>query len=99
MTGVWTIRVTVPVQLCYPEDVATKNLTLTLPADVVRRAKVAAALRDTSVSALVADYLRELAEDTEAYDQAWHDEQQLMREGLDMRVGSISWTRDEVHER
>lgn len=78
---------------------ATKNITLTLPADVVRRAKIAAAMRDTSVSALVADYLRELAEDTEPYEEVWREEQRVMREGLDMRVGEISWTRDEVHER
>lgn len=78
---------------------ATKNITLTLPADVVRRAKVAAAMRDTSVSALVADYLRELAEDDEPYEQAWREEQRVMRDGLNMRVGEVSWTRDEVHER
>lgn len=85
--------------LCYTTAMATKNITLTLPADVVHRAKVAAAMRDTSVSALVADYLCELAEDTEPYEHAWREEQRVMRQGLDMRVGEVSWTRDEVHER
>jgi hypothetical protein len=34
--------------------VSTRNITLTLPAELVRRAKVIAATRDTSVSGLVA---------------------------------------------
>ena len=38
-----------------------KNITVSVPEDVYRRARVAAAERDTSVSALVAGYLQQVA--------------------------------------
>lgn len=78
---------------------SVRNLTLTLPVDLVRRAKVIAAQRDTSVSALVADYLRALADQDDDYDRAWHQELQVMSEGLDMRVGEVTWSRAGAHER
>lgn len=76
-----------------------RNITLTLPADLVRRAKVVAAARDTSVSALVAEYLRSLSANEDDYADAWRQEQQVMAEGLPMRVGPIKWSRADVHER
>ncbi|MGH3444532.1 MAG: DUF6364 family protein [Nocardioidaceae bacterium] len=78
---------------------ATRNLTLTLPVDLVRLAKVAAARRDTSISALVADYLRTLAGQDDDYDLVWQREREAMSAGLDMRVGEISWSREDAHER
>jgi len=77
---------------------SSRNITLSLPADLVRRAKVIAATRDTSVSALVADYLRSLAEHEDDYEQVWHDERQLMEQGLSMRVGDVTWSREDVHQ-
>jgi hypothetical protein len=38
-----------------------KNITLSVPDDVYRKARLAAARQDTSVSALVADFLLEIA--------------------------------------
>ncbi|MGI8534898.1 MAG: DUF6364 family protein [Mycobacteriales bacterium] len=78
---------------------SSRNITLSLPADLVRRAKVIAATRDTSVSALVADYLSSLTEDEDDYERLWRDERQLMAQGLSMRVGKLTWSRDDVHER
>jgi hypothetical protein len=78
---------------------ATRNVTLALPADLVRRAKIVAASRDTSLSALIADYLENLTADQDDYAQMWDDEQRLMRTGLPMRVGPVTWSRAESHER
>ena len=75
-----------------------RNLTLSLPSELVRRAKVVAADRDTSISALVAEFLNRLTRD-DAYDEVWRRERALMSDGLSMRVGEITWTRDEVHDR
>lgn len=77
----------------------TRNITLTLPDELVRRAKVIAASRDTSVSALVAQYLAQLAEQEDDYDALWREERRLMDEGLDMRVGEVTWSRADSHER
>jgi plasmid stability protein len=40
-----------------------RNLTVSLPEDVYRRARIKAAERDTSVSALVREFLSKLAEE------------------------------------
>lgn len=77
----------------------TRNITLSLPDDVVRQAKVLAAQRDTSVSALVAELLSQLVAASPSFDVVWAREEVLMEEGLDLRVGDITWSRDDVHQR
>src|SRR5260370_28541652 len=48
-----------PRKPCYCENV--KNITVSVPDDVYRNARVAAAQRDTSVSAMVVAYLQQLS--------------------------------------
>jgi hypothetical protein len=76
-----------------------RNITLTMPEELVRRAKIAAAERDTSVSALVAEYFGALVQQEDGYDLMWAEEERLMQEGLPMRVGEITWSRADLHER
>lgn len=78
---------------------ATRNITLSLPDDLVRRAKVLAAQQDTSVSALVAGLLRQVTDPGSEYDSLWAAEEQLMAEGIGLEIGEITWSRDEIHER
>lgn len=54
--------------------------------------------RDTSISALVAEFLERLATGDD-YDEVWRRERELMQQGLPMSVGSVTWTRDDVHAR
>ncbi len=77
---------------------ANRNITLSLPDDLIRRAKVAAAFRETSVSALVASALSATIGPVEDYDDVWSREIELMATGA-LHVGPIDWTRDELHER
>lgn len=78
---------------------ATRNITLSLPEELVRRAKVLAAQRDTSVSALVGELLSQLTGTTPNFDLAWAEEEVLMEKGIGLKVGEITWSRDELHER
>lgn len=78
---------------------ATKNITLSMPEDLVRRAKVLAAQRDTSVSALVSEILEQLVGESPDYATAWEAEESLMDEGVGLRVGEVTWTREELHTR
>jgi hypothetical protein len=57
---------------CYHtwRHVTTQNITLKLPADTIRRAKVVAAERGTSISALVVDKIEELVGEDAAYQTA-----------------------------
>ena len=77
---------------------ASRNITLSMPPELVRRAKVLAASRDTSVSGLVADLLRQLVGDIDDYETAWEEEEAAMRTGV-LEVGEISWSRDDLHSR
>ncbi|BBZ13106.1 hypothetical protein [Mycobacterium branderi] len=70
-----------------------------MPDELVRRAKILAAQRDTSVSGLVARLLEQLVGDVRDYDDVAAQEHRLMQEGIGLRVGDIAWSRDEVHER
>lgn len=70
-----------------------------MPEELVRRAKVMAAQRDMSVSALVARLLEQLVGDVRDYDEVREQERQLMDNGIGLQVGTITWTRDQLHDR
>lgn len=78
---------------------SSRNITLSLPEQVVRRAKVMAAERDTSVSALVGELLMQASGSSVPFDVAWANEVVRMEQGIGLRVGDVTWTRDELHER
>ena len=71
------------------------NLTVQLDDDVIRRAKVVAAKRGTSVSALVALQLMELVADDERYEAAHQRAIELMDQAT--ARGGRSWTRDDLY--
>jgi len=78
----------------------TRNITLSLPDRVLREAKIIAAQKGTSVSALVASALTELVERESGYAAARERSLTRMRQGLDLGTGGqIDWSRDELHER
>jgi len=74
---------------------AKTNLTLQLDAEVIRRARVVAAKRGTSVSALVARELIQLAEREERYELARQRVEALMA-GSKPR-GGRRWKRDDIY--
>lgn len=77
----------------------TRNITLSVPDDLVRQVKVLAAQRDTSVSAIVTELLTDLVGSGTSYDQVWSAEEAVMAAGTEMRLGAITWDRDELHRR
>jgi hypothetical protein len=74
-----------------------RNLTLQLDEDVIRRAKVVAAKRGTSVSGLVARELEELVARDARYEEASRRAGEIMA-GAQPR-GGRTWRRDELHNR
>jgi len=77
----------------------SRNITLSVPDDLVRRVKVLAAQRDTSVSAIVTDLLTELVDSGASYEAAWAAEEAVMASGTGMQIGQIAWDRNELHQR
>ena len=59
---------------------AMRNITVTVPDDVYRNARIRAAERGTSVSALVAEYLRSLSSREAEFSRLEGQQQQVQRE-------------------
>ena len=79
---------------------ASRNVTLALPEDLVRRLKILAARQDTSISALLTTTLSGLADLEEGYAEARDAMIGDMVRGYDLGTrGRVSWTRDSLHER
>jgi hypothetical protein len=72
-----------------------RNLTLQLDGEVIRRARVVAAKRGTSVSGLVAHELARLVDDDERYEAARRAAAELMAKAKPR--GARSWTRDDLY--
>ncbi len=76
---------------------ARRNLTIQLDDTVIQRARVVAAKRGTSVSALVASQLGELTEDDARYEEA--RERALAWLRAPSPRGGRDWTREGLHDR
>jgi hypothetical protein len=77
--------------------VTKRNLTVQLDDEVIRRAKVVAAERGTSVSALVTHELERLVGAFERYEDARRRAERSLEQSRPR--GGRRWTRDELHER
>ena len=81
---------------CYCETV--RNITVTIPDDVYRRARVRAAENDTSVSAIVRDFLSRLADATEDFERGQALQDEVLAQVKAFRAGD-RLSRDAVHDR
>jgi plasmid stability protein len=75
-----------------------KNITVSLPDDIYRRARIKAAERDTSVSALVREFLTSLGEEESDFERRKRLQAEVLASVKDFRAGD-RMTRVEVHER
>ena len=75
-----------------------KNITVSLDDETYRRARMIAAQRDTSVSALVKGFLLDLASGETEFERLKRLEQ-AARERIENFSGSDRLSRDEIHER
>lgn len=75
-----------------------KNITVSLPDDVYRRARIEAAQRDTSVSALVRQFLFQLGESESDLERRRRLQSEILASIHRFRAGG-RLTRDKVHDR
>jgi Family of unknown function (DUF6364) len=75
-----------------------QNVTLSLERQTLRKAKILAAKRGTSISGLLARQIEVLVGDEEAYEHAERQALALLDQGFHMG-GVIRASRDELHER
>ena len=74
------------------------NVTLKIEADLLREARVLAALEGSSISALLATRLEQAVRERKGYDQARRRALVRLRTGYDLQWTPAS-SRDELHER
>ena len=75
-----------------------RNLTVSLDAKTIQKAKIFAARRSTSISGLLAQQIEILVGEEEAYERAERMAMTLLEEGFHLG-GEMRVVRDELHER
>ena len=77
-----------------------QNVTLSLPSESLRRLKVLAAERGTSISRMLTEQLAEILNRDDEYERARRRILADLDRGWDLGTnGRIPWSRDELHER
>lgn len=78
---------------------SNQNITLSLPEEDLREARILAASRGTSVSQLLARMLRQLVDQETGYASARERSLARLRDGMDLGTGGhVTWSRDSLHE-
>jgi hypothetical protein len=75
-----------------------QNVTISISRETVRKAKILAARRDTSISRLLSEQIDALVGAEEAWERSERSARSLMELGFHLG-GRISASRDELHER
>jgi hypothetical protein len=75
-----------------------QNVTISLDREIIRKAKVVAARRSTSISGLLAQQIEILVGEEEAYELAHRQAIALLEQGFHLGGAKLA-SRDELHER
>lgn len=78
----------------------TQNVTLAIPKDLLRKAKILAIQKNTSLSGLLTQTLAEMVARQEGREKARLRNLGLLRDGFELGTGgNIPWKREDLHER
>jgi hypothetical protein len=75
-----------------------QNITLSLDKDLIKKAKILAAQRQTSISRMLSDELQKIIADSKEYDRAKRRALNHLNKGFHLG-GKITVSREELHER
>lgn len=77
-----------------------QNVTISLPRNLLKRAKIVAAKNETSLSELMRESLEEKVRESTGYAAARERQVRLLRKGFDLGTkGRITTSREDLHER
>jgi len=79
-------------------QVSKQNLTVSLSIQTIQKAKLLAAKRSTSISALIAEQVESLVGTDEAYENARQSALRNLDQGFNLGGGPYA-TREELHDR
>ncbi len=75
-----------------------QNVTVSLPEETIRKAKILAAQRSTSISGLLADQIEKLVGEEDDYERAKRRALAFLDKGFHLG-GKITATRESLHDR
>lgn len=78
-------------------QIRKQNVTVSLSSQTIKKAKLLAAKRSTSISGLLAEQIESMVGAEETYKAAHRSALRLMEQGF--HLGGTAFTRDEVHAR
>lgn len=77
-----------------------QNVTLSIPKDILKKARILAVEQETSLSALLTRTLSDIVDRHERYDTAQTTQVALLEKGFNLGTGGqITWERETLHER
>jgi predicted transcriptional regulator len=74
-----------------------QNVTLSLDKEILRKGKIIAAEKKTSISRMVSETLREIVEKEDQYEAAKRSALQTLEEGFHLG-GGMHWKREDLYE-
>jgi predicted transcriptional regulator len=78
----------------------TQNVTLSIPKEVLRKAKMIAIQRRTSLSRLLSRALEDMVAREEDYQKASARHRAILQKGFDLGTqGMANWSREDLHDR
>jgi hypothetical protein len=75
-----------------------QNITLSLEKDLIKKGKIIASKKETSLSRLLSDFLKQIINEEERYEVARRKAIDILNKGYHLG-GKIHYSRDELHER
>lgn len=75
-----------------------QNITLSIDKEILKKGRILAVQRDTSVSKMLSDFLEQMVEGHEQYQASKRKALQNLNKGFHMG-GKIDWKREELYER
>jgi hypothetical protein len=82
------------------QSVETRNVTLALSRSLLRKVKLLAVERDTSISGLLTEFLEGIVNKHDEYERARRKAIRDLRRPPDLATGGrASWKRDDLHRR
>jgi hypothetical protein len=75
-----------------------QNVTLSLEKEIIKKGKVVAARKDTSISKMLAGLLKDMVENEDRYEAAKRSALQFLQKGVHLG-GKMTWKREDLHDR
>ena len=74
-----------------------QNITLSLEKEIIKKSKILAVKKDTSISKMIGDLLKEITEKEDEYEAAKSNAIDILKKGFHFG-GRITWRREDLYE-